>query len=214
MYDVLCHQSRSATKLFCGCVQADRCEWRIRWDPELNPVGLHVNVCWGEKMSTLVCHCHSRRGSLGPSTVILMALWYVATWGGLVNTVMVKVKLFPVTEKERKKRKTCALVLGYLSNSLSSPFHLSSTSLLPPSCSRQISSWSAKCIKSCKSWTPDRNKPDTTHTHTEINDKMTKEKVHGRLNYPVVLQWWVVVDHLCICVKIGHCCCVMSQTKF
>ena len=38
---------------------------------------------------------HSRRGSLGPSTVILMALWYVATWGGLVNTVMVRVKLFP-----------------------------------------------------------------------------------------------------------------------
>lgn len=47
---------------------------------------------------------HSRRGSLGPSTVILMALWYVATWGGLVNTVMVRVKLFPGERKEKKDR--------------------------------------------------------------------------------------------------------------
>lgn len=36
-------------------------------------------------------------GSRGPSTVILMALWYVATCGGLVKTVIVKVKLFPET---------------------------------------------------------------------------------------------------------------------
>lgn len=47
---------------------------------------------------------HSRRGSLGPSTVILMALWYVATWGGLVNTVMVRVKLFPGQRKETEER--------------------------------------------------------------------------------------------------------------
>lgn len=46
-----------------------------------------------------------RRGSLGPSTVILMARWYVATWGGLVNTVMVRVKLFPGGgEEERRGR--------------------------------------------------------------------------------------------------------------
>lgn len=35
------------------------------------------------------------RGSLGPSTVTLMALVYVATWGGVVDTVMVMLKLFP-----------------------------------------------------------------------------------------------------------------------
>lgn len=50
---------------------------------------------------------HSRRGSLGPSTVILMALWYVATWGGLVNTVMVRVKLFPGERKEKRTGQLC-----------------------------------------------------------------------------------------------------------
>lgn len=40
-------------------------------------------------------------GSLGPSTVTLIALLYVATCGGLVETVIVKVKLFP--EKNEKK---------------------------------------------------------------------------------------------------------------
>jgi len=34
-------------------------------------------------------------GSRGPSTVTLMAFWYIATCGGWVNTTMVKVKLFP-----------------------------------------------------------------------------------------------------------------------
>lgn len=38
------------------------------------------------------------RGSRGPSTVTLIALVYVATWGGVVDTVMVMLKLFPVTE--------------------------------------------------------------------------------------------------------------------
>lgn len=42
------------------------------------------------------------RGSLGPSTVTFMALWYVATWGGFVRTVIVKVKLFPA-RKDRKR---------------------------------------------------------------------------------------------------------------
>lgn len=36
------------------------------------------------------------RGSLGPSTVTLMALLYDATCGGLVDTVIVNVKLLPV----------------------------------------------------------------------------------------------------------------------
>jgi hypothetical protein len=36
------------------------------------------------------------RGSLGPSTVTLMALLYVAICGGEELTVIVKVKLFPV----------------------------------------------------------------------------------------------------------------------
>lgn len=35
-------------------------------------------------------------GSLGPSTVTLMALRYVATCGGLVAIVIVKLKLLPV----------------------------------------------------------------------------------------------------------------------
>lgn len=34
-------------------------------------------------------------GSLGPSTVTLMALLYVATCGGLDDTIIVNVKLFP-----------------------------------------------------------------------------------------------------------------------
>lgn len=34
-------------------------------------------------------------GSLGPSTVTLIALLYVATCGGLVDTMMESVKLFP-----------------------------------------------------------------------------------------------------------------------
>lgn len=38
---------------------------------------------------------HLLLGSRGPSTVILMALWYVATCGGFVKTVIVSVKLFP-----------------------------------------------------------------------------------------------------------------------
>lgn len=33
----------------------------------------------------------------------LIARWYVATWGGPVNTVMVNVKLFP--EDERKTQR-------------------------------------------------------------------------------------------------------------
>lgn len=59
-----------------------------------------------------VCVCNSRRGSLGPSTVILMALWYVATWGGLVNTVMVRVKLFPKRGKEIKSSRNTGRVIG------------------------------------------------------------------------------------------------------
>lgn len=43
---------------------------------------------------------HLLLGSRGPSTVILMALWYVATCGGFVKTVMVSVKLFPATGKK------------------------------------------------------------------------------------------------------------------
>lgn len=40
-------------------------------------------------------------GSRGPSTVTLMALLYVATCGGCVETVIVKVKLLPAINKER-----------------------------------------------------------------------------------------------------------------
>lgn len=40
------------------------------------------------------------RGSLGPSTVTLIALLYVATWGGLVDTIIVSVKLFPGKKDE------------------------------------------------------------------------------------------------------------------
>jgi hypothetical protein len=46
---------------------------------------------------------HSRvleRGSLGPSTVTLMALLYVAICGGEELTMMVRVKLFPGTKTE------------------------------------------------------------------------------------------------------------------
>lgn len=43
---------------------------------------------------------HLLLGSRGPSTVILMALWYVATCGGFVKTVIVSVKLFPATGKK------------------------------------------------------------------------------------------------------------------
>lgn len=39
------------------------------------------------------------RGSRGPSTVTLIALLYDATCGGLVDTVIVNVKLLPVKEK-------------------------------------------------------------------------------------------------------------------
>lgn len=39
------------------------------------------------------------RGSLGPSTVTLIALLYDATCGGLVDTVIVNVKLLPVKKK-------------------------------------------------------------------------------------------------------------------
>lgn len=38
-------------------------------------------------------------GSRGPSTVTLIALLYEATWGGLVETVIVSVKLLPATER-------------------------------------------------------------------------------------------------------------------
>lgn len=38
-----------------------------------------------------------------------MALWYVATWGGFVNTVIVRVKLFPATGK---KKQTNTLLLS------------------------------------------------------------------------------------------------------
>lgn len=40
------------------------------------------------------------RGSRGPSTVTLIAFWYVATWGGDVASIMVSVNDFPVP-KER-----------------------------------------------------------------------------------------------------------------
>lgn len=45
---------------------------------------------------------HLLRGSRGPSTVTLMARWYVATWGGPVNTVMVRVKLFPAAQQPNR----------------------------------------------------------------------------------------------------------------
>lgn len=43
------------------------------------------------------------RGSLGPSTVTLIALAYVATCGGEVFIIMVRVKLLP---KNFNKKKT------------------------------------------------------------------------------------------------------------
>lgn len=36
------------------------------------------------------------RGSRGPSTVTLIAFAYVATWGGLVDIVIVTEKLLPI----------------------------------------------------------------------------------------------------------------------
>jgi hypothetical protein len=53
--------------------------------------------------------CHSRvleRGSLGPSTVTLMALLYVAICGGEELTMMVRVKLFPETKRKPIFRET------------------------------------------------------------------------------------------------------------
>jgi hypothetical protein len=52
---------------------------------------------------------HSRvleRGSLGPSTVTLMALLYVAICGGEELTMMVRVKLFPETKRKQIFRGT------------------------------------------------------------------------------------------------------------
>jgi hypothetical protein len=40
------------------------------------------------------------RGSLGPSTVTLMALLYVATWKGVELMTMVSEKLFPATRTQ------------------------------------------------------------------------------------------------------------------
>jgi len=42
--------------------------------------------------------------------VTLIARWYVATWGGPVNTVMVNVKLFP--EDDRKTQCHLAVLKG------------------------------------------------------------------------------------------------------
>ncbi len=55
---------------------------------------------------------YSRLGSRGPSTVTLIARWYVATWGGPVNTVMVKVKLFPGDDQKTRNK----MSLGGLKN--------------------------------------------------------------------------------------------------
>jgi len=49
---------------------------------------------------------HSRvldRGSLGPSTVTLIALLYVVPNGGMVPPVIALVKLFPVDKKLSRK---------------------------------------------------------------------------------------------------------------
>lgn len=46
---------------------------------------------------------YSLLGSRGPSTVTFMARWYVATCGGLVNTVIVNVKLLPVVTSNNIK---------------------------------------------------------------------------------------------------------------
>lgn len=51
---------------------------------------------------SLCVRVHLLRGSRGPSTVTLMARWYVATWGGPVNTVMVRVKLFPAAQQPNR----------------------------------------------------------------------------------------------------------------
>lgn len=67
--------------------------WGWGWAPTLNQfIPLEI-LSW----------VHLLLGSRGPSTVILMALWYVATWGGFVNTVIVRVKLFPATGKKKNK---------------------------------------------------------------------------------------------------------------
>lgn len=67
--------------------------WGWGWAPTLNQfIPLEI-LSWA----------HLLLGSRGPSTVILMALWYVATWGGFVNTVIVRVKLFPATGKKKKQ---------------------------------------------------------------------------------------------------------------
>lgn len=56
---------------------------------------------------------YSRLGSRGPSTVTLIARWYVATWGGPVNTVMVKVKLFPEDKKKTRDKLSLAGLKSY-----------------------------------------------------------------------------------------------------
>jgi len=45
------------------------------------------------------------RGSRGPSTVTLIALQYVATWGGSVFTVIVNVNVFPTHRWNRRRRR-------------------------------------------------------------------------------------------------------------
>lgn len=64
---------------------------------------VYVNAC--------ACMCvrvrlYSLLGSRGPSTVTFMARWYVATCGGLVNTVIVNVKLLPVVTSKKSKSDT------------------------------------------------------------------------------------------------------------
>lgn len=55
----------------------------------------------------MLSFAHLLLGSRGPSTVILMALWYVATCGGFVKTVIVSVKLFPATRKKTITEHMC-----------------------------------------------------------------------------------------------------------
>lgn len=45
------------------------------------------------------------RGSLGPSTVTLIAFDKVATCGGDVCSMIVRVKLFPARKKEKGKKR-------------------------------------------------------------------------------------------------------------
>lgn len=49
-------------------------------------------------------------GSLGPSTVTLIALLYVATCGGVVETIIVNVKLFPAITVLLEKKKLLRIV--------------------------------------------------------------------------------------------------------